>query len=253
VVELPEALARHANVIGEAIMQASPHIKGVFAKRGPVTGEYRLRAVEWIAGTRNTLTEHKENGRRYLVDIEAVYFSPRLSTERLRVAQMIPPSSLVLDLFAGVGPFSVLIASRGCRVIAVDINPRATELLRLNAERNKVSSAVVILTGDARQVPRDLWWGACDHVIMNLPGHAFEYLDLALGALRGSGGIIHFYCFAREPSPEAAAQQLLQAKLRELGAAVKAIHRVRRVRMAAPHEWQIGIDLSVSKHEAGAQ
>ena len=103
--------------------------------------------------------------------------------------------------FAGVGPFSVLIAKKNpeVRVYAVDINPDAVELLKVNARVNRVENRVFPILGDARQITATKLKGSADRVIMNLPETAIEFVDAACQAIKPQGGIIHFYAFVRQP------------------------------------------------------
>src|SRR5437016_6641775 len=99
-------------LVGEKILREMSNVKGVFEQEGGIEGEYRLRKLRHLAGERRTTTLHKENGCQFLVDIAKVYYSPRLSTERLAVAMMVRDGERVLNMFAGVGPFSITIARR---------------------------------------------------------------------------------------------------------------------------------------------
>src|SRR3989337_4513003 len=109
IVEVPPELETQKNLIGKAILEAHRNVRTVLAKAGAVSGDYRLRDFEVIAGEHNTSTIHKEFGCSYQVDVAKAYFSPRLSHEHERVASLVQNGETVADLFAGVGPFSVLI------------------------------------------------------------------------------------------------------------------------------------------------
>ena len=117
----------------------------------PVEGEFRTRQWVVLAGEHRTHTVHKEHGCRYNVDLAGAYFSARLGTERKRVADMVKPGQCVVDLFAGVGPFSILIGKNvpGASVVAVDKNPGAVKLLRENIRFNRLDN-VTAVEDDAR-------------------------------------------------------------------------------------------------------
>jgi tRNA (guanine37-N1)-methyltransferase len=245
IIDLPSSLDNYGEKIGQGIIGMNPRISGVFRKAGAVSGQFRLRKLRWLTGAHRTSTIHHENGCRYYVDVAQTYFSGRLSTERLRVADQIQKGARVLDMFAGVGPYSILIARRGAKVVAVDVNPHATELLKQNAVLNKVQSQVIVLTGDIREVNRQSWQGQCDYVIMNLPGHAIKYLDIAITALKSIGGIIYFYCFQKEPNLETGVTNSITPLIQQLGGKLESIQDIRKVRMAAPHEWQMCAELKI--------
>ena len=87
----------------------------------------------------------------------------------------------VVDLFAGVGPFSVLIGKRNpnSKVYAVDLNPDAVELLKVNVRVNKVENRVFPILADAREIAATKLKGVADRVIMNLPETAIDFVDAA--------------------------------------------------------------------------
>jgi len=104
--------------VASAIMKLHKNIRVVARRKSHVEGVFRRRRIEIIAGERRTETVHKENGCRYKLDLERVYFNPRLATERDRVASLAARSAseeTIIDMFAGVGPFSILIAKRAVK------------------------------------------------------------------------------------------------------------------------------------------
>src|SRR5437870_3131961 len=115
-----------------------------------------MRPLRYIAVENRTHTIHKEYGCLFEVDLSKAFFSPRLSTEHQRVVQMVEKGERVVDMFAGVGPFSILIAKKvgDVRMDAIDANPQAIELLQENVRANKVEAKVHVHLGDAREVIR---------------------------------------------------------------------------------------------------
>ena len=141
----------NAPEIAKVLLQHK-NIKTIFQATSAVCGEYRTRELLFIAGVKKTETIYRENGCRYLLDVTQVYFTPRLSTERIRIADQVKNGDKVVDMFAGIGPFSILIAKRfpEAHVIAVDKNPVAIKYLRENARLNKVKN-IEIREGDAKE------------------------------------------------------------------------------------------------------
>ncbi len=154
VVEIPTELQSYKNLIGETILKTHKNVKTVLAKSGAISGTYRLRQFEIIAGEHKTNTIHKEYGCQFYVDIAKAYFSPRLSHEHERVASLVQEGETVVDLFAGVGPFSILIAKNhmSTKIYAIDVNPDAVEFLKKNIRLNRVENRVFPILGDARQI-----------------------------------------------------------------------------------------------------
>lgn len=87
--------------VGEAIMEVHENVKTVLVPITPVTGEFRVRHYRVLCGENRTTTIYREHGFAYEMDLDKVYFSPRLSTERKRVVDMVTDMELVLDMFAG--------------------------------------------------------------------------------------------------------------------------------------------------------
>jgi len=246
IVDVDPELEEYKHQLGQAILQTKVNIKTVLAKVGAISGEFRTRDFEVIAGTSETETIYREYGCVYLLDPRDVYFSPRLSQERWKVAQQVRDGEVVVDMFAGVGPYSIQIAKKHCtaKVYAIDTNDRAIYFLNRNIGVNKVNN-VYAFHGDAREVIEKNLIGNADRVIMNLPEKAIEFIDIACKALQSVGGVIHYYGFEEEPKPLEKVEEKLATTIMESGKMVKKILGSRLVRSIAPRKWQVAIDLLV--------
>jgi len=247
VVEIPPELEAHKTMIGEAVLKTHATVRTVLAKAGAVSGIYRLREFSVIAGKPKTETIHKEYGCQYYVDLAKVYFSPRLSYEHSRVASLVKEGETVIDLFAGVGPFAILIAKthKNVKVYAVDVNSPAIEFLKRNIRLNRVEEKVQPILGEARQVAEERLSGVADRVIMNLPEKAIEFVDVACKALKSSGGIVHFYSFISGPDSLENVKQRFNEVVKKCGRKVEKVLSSRFVRATAPYEWQIVLDTKI--------
>ncbi len=175
--------------LADYILQKHKSVKNVAVDYG-VAGETRVRNVQLIRGDK-TETIYKEYGIRLKLDIGKVYFSPRLATERWRVVQDVKDGEVIYDMFAGCGPFTILISKyKNVEIYASDINPYAIEYMKENIRLNKVSDVYPIL-GDAREVSSQLP-EKVDRVIMNLPHSSYEFIPYALNPLK-PGGKINYY------------------------------------------------------------
>ena len=247
IVEMPPELKLYEKIVGEAILKTHKNIKTVLAKAGAISGTFRLRGFSFIVGEHKTKTMHREFGCQYHVDMAKVYFSPRLSHEHMRVAGLVQSGETVVDLFAGVGPFSVLIGKKNpkVRVYAVDVNPEAIRLLKVNVRVNRVENRVFPILGDGNQVTATELKGLADRVIMNLPETSIEFVHAACQAIKPKGGIIHFYAFVRSPdSVENLKLRFCQA-VEETGRKVEAFLYAKSVRETAPYESQIVLDAKI--------
>lgn len=218
-------------------------IKTVVQAASAVTGEYRTRDFTILAGEKRTETLYRENGCRYLLDVSRVYFTPRLATERMRIANQVREKDTVVDMFAGVGPFSILIAKKipAAHVIAIDKNPVAIEYLKENVRLNKVKN-IEIKEGDARVEIKGIL--DADHVIMNLPHSGLVFLDAAFSVVK-KGGVIHFYAITHEDELFDGVWRKIEEKAREFNYLVILIDR-RIVRPYAPYQYNICIDFQVT-------
>jgi tRNA (guanine37-N1)-methyltransferase len=201
VVKLPKGLLSKKQLIGQALMQVHPNVRTVLNQTTPVKGEFRTRGLEVIAGEPRTETVYHEAGCSFRVDLVKAYFSPRLATERLRVARLVKPGEVVTNLFAGVGSYSVIIArhSEALRVYSIDKNPAAFDYMKENIRINRVGDRVIPILGDAREIVEQRLSGKADRVLMPLPELSRKFFDVAVRALKPAGGIIHFYDYGREP------------------------------------------------------
>ncbi len=226
-----------------AIMAVHRNVKTVISPKTPVEGEYRTRRFQIVAGEKKTVTVHKEHGLRYRVDLEKAYFTPRLGTERLRVAKLVRPGEVVFDMFAGVGPFALLLAKRGAKVVAVDKNPDAVRLMRENAALNRIGD-VEILEGDAAVIA-ERYENFADHVIMNLPHTSSEFLKEAIRIAK-DGGVVHYYAIAPEDDLYGQDTAFVEEAASALGTKISILYRG-IVRSYAPHHYNIVIDFEVQK------
>ncbi len=124
--DLAPELDPHKELVAKALMQIYPRIRTVLLKTGKVEGDFRVPSLAVITGEERFETIHTEHGAKLMVDLSKVYFSPRLATEHYRVASQVQDGEVVVDMFAGLGPFSILIARRTtAKVYSIDINPHS--------------------------------------------------------------------------------------------------------------------------------
>ncbi len=247
VIDIPHKLEPYQNLVGEAILQTQKNVKTVLAKAGDISGVFRVRDYTFIAGEHKTQTVHREFGCQYHVDVAKAYFSPRLGHEHMRVAEQVQAGEVVADLFAGVGPFSVLIGKKcaEAKVYAVDLNPDAVELLKVNVCANRVDGNVFPFCADAREIAAGKLNGVADRVIMNLPETAIDFVDAACNAIKSSGGVVHFYGFVRQPDTVGNLKERFAAEVERCGRKVEAYLVARSIRETAPFESQIVLDSKI--------
>jgi tRNA (guanine37-N1)-methyltransferase len=229
--------------LAEALLRLVPNVKGVFEQRGGIEGEYRLRRLNHIAGEDRVVTTHRENGCLFSVDLSKCYFSPRLSTERLRIAESVRPDESVLNMFAGVGPFSIPIAKkRGAKVTSCELNDAACRYHDENDRLNKVEGLVRVVNGDAADLPGVLE-ERFDRILMPHPTKADQFLDAAL-ALANRGARVHYYrqVLGRNDKEGEASLRGELDRLLPAGS----VYQVRRVREVGPRWLEMVADIVLS-------
>jgi Predicted methyltransferase len=190
IIKLTDGLLEYKEEIGNALMKVTPNLRLVMLDSG-VKGDLRIRDLEKISGTGDPETIHKEFGVRLLIDPAKVYFNPRLSTERARLASEVKEGETIIDMFAGVAPFGTVICklARPKVVYSIDLNPDAEYFARKNMTMNNISE-IVPITGDSREKIKEL--PDADRIIMNLPQMADQFILDALNRTK-IGGIIHLH------------------------------------------------------------
>lgn len=196
VIELDGHAESKRKQIAQAIMDGSKRISTVLAKAGPVSGPYRVRKFRYIAGKRSFIAKYSENGCSFLFDVRRVFFSPRLSFERSRLAKLVSGHENVIVPFAGVGPFAIEIAKahQGCKVVAIELNPAAYGYLLKNIKLNGTGNVVPVLGDFAEQAKN--YMGFADRVVMPMPMASSDFINAAAEVAKKKA-VIHMYAFCK--------------------------------------------------------
>jgi tRNA (guanine37-N1)-methyltransferase len=247
IIRLTKTSQRHSQAIAEAILRIHKNVKTVLAQTSPVSGYFRLRRLEFIAGENKTSAIHRESECLFSVDLKECYFSPRLSYERMRITKQVKSGEVIVNMFAGVGCFSMIIAkhSKAEKVYSIDINPVAIRKMQENIRLNRAYEKVVPLLGDAKNIIEKRLSHVADRVLMPLPEKAFEYLPYASLTLKKHGGWIHYYDFehaSKNEDPIVRIKLRVAKKLGDSGADFQ-IPFGRVVRKTGPNWYQIVLDI----------
>ena len=246
IVRIPDSLLSKKKLIGETLLKQVKIAKSIFYQASAVEGDFRTRNLEILAGDNKTETEYKEFGCKFTVDVENAFFSPRLSTERERIANLVQDGETVVNMFAGVGMFSVMIAKKKkCTVYSIDINPIAAKLCEKNIKSNKIAGNIISINGDALQIIQEQLQNKSDRTLMLLPERSDEFLESAINATK-DGGIIHYYSHIHADKKSDAGKlseehylQVTPVKSEILGSKI--------VRAVGPRYYQTVVDVKISK------
>jgi tRNA (guanine37-N1)-methyltransferase len=243
VVKIPRQLQDNKAEIGHLLLERHPGCRLVLRVVGRTRDDTRVRKLERIAGEGPTITSHREHGATYVVDVSEVFFSPRLQTERMRVARQVQPGERVANLFAGAGCFSILIALRtDATVFSVDKNPAAARCMALSIKRNRLRGRVLPMVGDAARVCGCM--RGVDRVILPLPAVADGSLGVAVRALDAQGKIHHYReVRGRECDCLERSHLELGAILSRIGKGRLEITDSRVVRSVGPLTWHVAHDI----------
>ena len=195
----------------EKILKKHSNIKTVLEKSGKFKGRLRKMQTRHLAGEKNKEVLYKENGCVFRFNIDKTYFSPRLSNERKEIASLIKTGEEVLVMFAGVAPFSIVIAknSRCKKVYSNEINREANKYSKLNLELNKVKDKVKLIPGDIKRIVKNMGSKSAsrktngfyrgqkfDVIVMPRPNLRDSFLEEAF-RLSKKGTRIYYYDFCK--------------------------------------------------------
>jgi len=247
IVRIPDSLVSKKEIIGRTLLEQVSTANSIFYQSSPVEGDFRTRKLKVIAGEDKTQTEYKENGCKFIVDVEKAFFSPRLSTERERIAGLVKEGEVIINMFGGVGMFSLLAAKNtACTVYNIDLNPVAAQLCKENVQINKLKGDVISLNGDATDVINEQLVGKADRVLMLLPERSDEFLDSALNGLKDKG-IIHYYSHMHADKKQDAGK-LSEEHFLSVNKTNAEIITSRNVRPVGPRFYQTVVDVKISKN-----
>lgn len=243
IIDIPEEILSFKPEFGKALLSLFPSIKTVYRKASAVSGELRIREIEYLSGEKKCVTAHTEHGIKIVVNVCEAYFSPRLGHEHKRVADKCKEGEIIIDLFTGVGPFPLHIAkSKAITVHAIDINKEALKCLEKSIKNNNPKGMIIPTHGDSRRVIDTL--PKADRIIMNLPGKAHEYIDVVCKIAR-PGSIIYFYQFVSDSKPLEEMKNILEEKLNEQNWIIEEIISFEKIRESAPREIHACLEVSV--------
>jgi tRNA (guanine37-N1)-methyltransferase len=192
--QFPEELNKKQKLIGETLIKINKNIKTVAKKIEKHRGRLRLKKIKIIAGKKTKETLYKENNVVLKLDVEKCYFSPRLGSERLRIAKLVKPNESVLVMFSGVAPYPLVISknSRTKEVYAIELSRTAHKYAQENLKLNKINN-IKLFQGDVKRIIPKIK-RKFDRIVMPLPKSAETYLDLALKVAK-KNTVIHLYQF----------------------------------------------------------
>ena len=241
IIEIPEKLEKKEKTIAEALLKNHKNLKVVVKKQGAHKGTFRLQKYKILAGERRKKTTHRENNLVLHLHIEEAYFSPRLSTDRLRIAEQVKKKEEVLVLFSGIGPYPLTIekVAHPKSVTGIEMNPKAHDYALENAKKNKAK--VIFINADVKKfIPH--YKKKFDRILMPLPKDASDFLQITIPLLK-KPAMLHFYDFLHEEE-FAEAQKKIKDAAKALGRKVTS-SRVIKCGQQSPRVYRVCVDAKI--------
>ena len=199
VVKFSEEVKLKSKIIqAKKILNSNKSIKTVLEKTGKFKGRLRLMQTKYVAGEKTKEVLYRENSCNFRFNIDKTYFSPRLSNERKEIAEKVKKNNEVLVMFAGVAPFSIVIAkkSKAKRIVSNEINREANKYAKINVDLNNLKNKVEVIPGDIKKVAPKLK-NKFDVIVMPRPQLKESFLKQAF-RLSKKGTRIYYYDFCKK-------------------------------------------------------
>lgn len=237
---------REKRKIASVCLEVLP-TKRTFCEIRGVEGEFRKPSVRVLAGEKNTETIHKEHGIAYCIDVSKTMFSKGNLSERKRIIGKIKKGEIVVDMFAGIGYFTLGISkfSRAKEVVAIEKNPNSFVFLEKNIEINKLKNITPIL-GDCRKVAmRREFQGIANRVLMGYLPKTCKFLPYAFRFLKPRG-IIHYHDTYHKKELWDKPVKKLEKYAKKSGFKIRILDK-RIIKSYAPNVFHIVLDAEVDR------
>lgn len=215
----------------------------VLEKTGKFKGRLRKQTTKWLAGEKTKEALYKENNCVFRFNIDKTYFSPRLNNERKEIAGKIKRGDKVLVMFAGVGPYPIVIAknSPASKVYSNEINREANKYAQLNIELNKVKDKVVLLPGDVKKIARKIK-KKFNVIIMPRPQLKDTFLKEAF-SLSKKNTRIFYYNFCKDDEIDSVVE-IVKEEAKRARKKIRILN-VKHAGEIAPYKFRIRIDFRI--------
>jgi len=246
VLKLPEPLLPYRREVG-ALYARALRARTVLRDVGGVAGELReMRETEFLVGSEARAVV-VENGIEYALDASRIMFSSGNVEERRRIGELDARGETVVDMFAGIGYFTLPLAvhAGAACVHALELNPGSFAFLQENVARNGAEGVVRPWHGDNRDFPLE---GIAHRVHMGyFPGTA-RFLPKAMRLLRPEGGVVHFHDTFHESLAYTEPVRLVQEAAAAVGREARPL-LVRAVKSHSPGILHMVADMAVGPRQ----
>jgi len=251
ILNLKPELNKYEKEIGEATLAVLPRFRTICARTGAITGKYREPQLKVVAGISNTETIHLENGCKYKLDICKLMFAKGNISERARLARLVKKEEIIVDMFAGIGYFSVPLGklSTAGKIYSIEWNPNAFHYLNENIKLNKIKNVETFLGDNREIIPKLLERGIkADRIVMGLLPPPKDFIETAFSIAK-KGTVIHYEDILSSDDEKRKKEirktiTLFEEKAKEKGFGAELMH-VQRVKGYAPKLDHYVLDIKV--------
>lgn len=238
-----KASTKELKKVADEILKTQKNVRTVLAKKEKVKGRLRTRKLQFVAGIKTKEAIHKENNCIMKLNVESCYFSPRLSNERQEIASQVNPAEKVLVMFAGISPFSIVIAKKqpSCLLCSIELGRECCKYAEENARLNNLEN-IRILQGDVKKIIPKLKGIKFDRIVMPRPQLKDTFLKEAF-LVSKRGTIIHYYDFADEEEIEKI-PRTIQKEAKKAKKKIR-ILKIKKAGNIAPYKYRIRTDFKV--------
>jgi tRNA wybutosine-synthesizing protein 2 len=199
IINLPEELESKFSLIGKNVLEMFPNIKTVCTKIGEITGKFRKPQIKIIAGENNLEVENFENGVWFCYDAGKIMFAKGNVSERGRLPKIVKNGEVIVDMFVGIGYFSLPIAKKikNVKIYGIDLNEDSIYWLKKAVKKNKLSNIEIIHEDSKEEIEKLIEKGImADRVLMGYLPPPEEFIPSAMKILK-KGGMIHYDALIR--------------------------------------------------------
>jgi len=197
IVKFKSLLLEKKILIAEKYLDLLPKMKSVYLNSGRVKGQFRTpEKIEYLVGIDNPIAYHKEHGVTYKFDFTKIMFSMGNLNERKHLATLVKEGEVIVDMFAGIGYFSLPIAkhSKPKKIFSIELNPDSFNSLTENVKLNHFEDTITPIYGDSKVEVMNLSNSGlkADRVIMGVFPAPKDFIREALTLARAEGTIYHY-------------------------------------------------------------
>jgi tRNA wybutosine-synthesizing protein 2 len=197
ILKLHPDLIKYKDIIAQKSMDLLPSMESVYLNRGIIKGNFRTpENIEYVTGKEDPIVIHREHGVSYKFDFTKIMFSQGNIIERKYLATLVKDGEIIVDMFAGIGYFSLPIAkiSNPKQIYSIEINPNSFKFLVENIKLNQLEDKITPINGNCKEEVLKLSNNGvkADRVIMGVFPAPKGYIKEALTLYKETGTFYHY-------------------------------------------------------------